>query len=113
MSAQAIAEPVRIMDAVRTRVFSLVASVYDVPAAELAEPTRQTPKVAAARQVAIYLAHTVLKMNFTDLGALFGRSRSTVLHAVRRVEARREDSRVDQTLTWLESLLRITLEIAQ
>jgi chromosomal replication initiation ATPase DnaA len=113
MPFQAFPEPVRFVDAVRPKVLSLVASVYDVPVAELAQSTRQGPKVAAARQVAIYLAHTVLKLSFTDLAALFGRSRSTALHAVRRVEERREDPRVDQTLTWLESLLRSSMEIVQ
>ena len=100
-------------DAIRTRVLTLVAFAYDVPLTELTHHDRGSPEAAAARQVAIYLSHTVLAMGFADLAGVFNRARSTTLHAVRRVEEMRDDPKIDQTLTWLEGILRATLEAAQ
>jgi len=102
-----IAEPA---NAVRGRVLSLVASIYDVPVCDLVRVTRGSTKAAAARQVAIYLSHTVLAMTFADLSSAFGRTPSTVLHAVRKVEAMRDDPKIDRMLSWLESILRDAAE---
>ena len=100
-------------EAIRTRVLTLVASVYDVPLHDLTQPDRGSSDTAAARQVAIYLAHTVLAMGFADLASAFNRARSTTLYAVRRVEEMRDDPKIDQTLTWLEGVLRAAMEAGQ
>lgn len=100
-------------DAIRARVLSLVASIYDVPVGELVHVTRGSNKAVAARQVAMYLSHIVLAMTITDLAKAFHRRPSSTLHAVRRVEAMRENAKVDLTLSWLESFLRDAMEAAQ
>ncbi len=110
---RAAAQPVRDPEADRARVVTLVAHAYDVPVHNLTIATRGSPPVASARQVAIYLARTVLEWSYTDLGTAFGRHRTTVQHAVQRVEELRDDPKIDQTLTWLESALRTRMEIAR
>lgn len=92
-------------------VMILVAHVFDVPIAELAQSPVRSPKATAARQVAIYLAHTVLAMSFRALGGTFGRSKSTAAYAVRRVEEMRDDPKFDHTLRWLETILRAAMEM--
>jgi chromosomal replication initiation ATPase DnaA len=100
-------------DSDRARVVTLVSQVYDVPARELTGKRRGSPEVTNARQVAVYLTRMVLELSYGDLGAAFGRHRTTVQHAVQRVEELRDDPQIDQTLTWLESVLRAAMEIAQ
>ena len=109
----AAADTIVPQDADRFRVITLVASIYDVPPHEIVHETRGTARAASARAVAIYLAHTVLEMTFEDLGPAFGRHPTTASHAVRKVEAMRDDPKVDQTLSWLETVLRTAKEIAQ
>ena len=101
MQSPSIFEPDR-----AAQVMTLVAQVYGVPVDQIAHS--RAWKDSAARQVAIYLAHVVFAMKLGDLSSAFGRARSTTLHAVRRVEAARDDPHIDRTLDWLESLLRAT-----
>lgn len=86
-----------------------VSSAFLVPASELQAPTRCRAQVAKARQVAMYLAHVGLGLSYTDAGRLFGRDRTTVAHACRLVEERREDPRFDASLDYLEQTLRARL----
>ena len=86
-----------------------VSSAFLVPASELQAPTRCRANVAKARQVAMYLAHVGLGLSYTDAGRLFGRDRTTVAHACRLVEERREDPRFDASLDYLEQTLRARL----
>ena len=57
----------------------------------------------------MYLAHVGLGLSYTDAGRLFGRDRTTVAHACRLVEERREDPRFDASLDYLEQTLRARL----
>jgi chromosomal replication initiator protein len=68
--------------------------------------------VAFARQVAMYLCRQRLKCSFPELGRAFGnRDHTTVMSAVRRVEAlRRSDPEVDAHLQAIESRLGGTEE---
>jgi chromosomal replication initiation ATPase DnaA len=86
---------------------AIVAQVYSLPAAELRGKTRGRPIAARARQVVLYLAHTVFAMSPGQLAAEFGRDRSTVRHACDVVAQRRQsDDEFDSTLRWLEAHLR-------
>jgi chromosomal replication initiation ATPase DnaA len=62
--------------------------------------------VQRARQVAMYLAHIVMKLGQRECGRGFGRDHKAVAHACRRVEEAREDASFDLTVQWLESVLR-------
>ena len=88
----------------------LVAQAYGVTIDEIRAATRRTSQAAFARQIAMYLAHVVFSLSFGDIAGAFARDRSTVCHAIQRIEAMREDADLDRTLGWLETLLRAVTE---
>ncbi len=69
-------------------------------------PTRGAPQAAFARQVAIYLAHVCFGLSFVAVGRMFQRDRTTVAHACRVIEDRRDDRDLDRRLTALERACR-------
>jgi len=69
-------------------------------------PTRGSAEPAAARQLAMYLAHVALHMSLARVALAFGRDRSTVGHACRLIEDRRDDPALDAQIELLEDLLR-------
>lgn len=79
-----------------------VAAVYAVPVREIRTTSRGNASVAQARQVAMYLAHVALGLNYSAVGRAFGRDRTTVAHACRLVEDRRDDPCTDDLLNTLE-----------
>jgi hypothetical protein len=79
-----------------------VAAAFQLPPDLLRRKSRGPARVAFARQVAIYLAHTRLGLSYAEAGAVFARDRTTASHACRVVEDRREDKRVDTLLDCLE-----------
>lgn len=83
----------------------VVAHVYGVPLEALLAGTRRDRQAAEARQVAMYLAHVVCRMNKSSVARAFGRDRTTAHHACRRIEDLREDPDQDRLLAWLEVLL--------
>ncbi len=86
-----------------------VAAAFGVPLAALRAPTRGRAPVALARQCAMYLAHTLLGLSFTAVGAVCGRDRGTVAHGCRVVEDRRDDAAFDAKLCALETRLAARL----
>ena len=68
---------------------------------------RGTAAQAHARQLAMYLAHVVFGLNYTQIGLCFGRDRTTVRHACARIEDARDDRLWDGTLSALELALTI------
>jgi hypothetical protein len=86
-----------------------VAAAFAVPVDELRAPSRRCAAIAFARQSAMYLAHVVLELNYSDIGQLFHRDRTTAAHAVRLVEQRRDKPAIDRLLQTLEL---ICLELA-
>lgn len=87
---------------VRRAIDPVVAAVFDVDIHELCAATRRSPRAAFARQVAMYLAHTVCGLSLTEVGALFARDRTTVAHACEVVEDRRDEADLDGRLEHLE-----------
>jgi chromosomal replication initiator protein len=49
--------------------------------------TRRTPQIARARQIAMYLSREATGLTLKSIAREFNRDHSTVLHAIRRVEA--------------------------
>jgi hypothetical protein len=82
------------------------AACLAIPQAELAGRPK-TKRVARARQIAIYLAHVGFGLNYTHLGRAFGRDRTTIRHACRRIEDRRDGRGFDRALDCLEAALRL------
>lgn len=81
---------------------SVMASAYRVARCDLAAPLRSAARTARARQAAIYLAHVAFGLSVSAVAEAFGRDRSTVRHACRRIEDARDDQRVDLGLAYLE-----------
>ena len=52
----------------------------------------------------MYLAHVVLSLNYSAVGRLFRRDRTTVAHAVQLVEQRRDNPAIDRLLQMLEDV---------
>ena len=85
-----------------------VSTVFQVPLSELQARTRRRARIAFARQVAMYLAHVACGLTLTQVGALFGRDRTTVAYACGIVEDRRDDPIFDVFLDHLEmSIVRL------
>ncbi len=73
------------------RIVELVSAAHGVSPAEMLSRRRCSTEVTVARQLAMYLVHTLLGLNYQEVGALFGRDRTTVSHACARTEDRREE----------------------
>ena len=88
----------------------VVSQVFGVTHDDLSIKSRGKAHIALARQVAMYLTHVALRLTFTEVGHLFSRDRTTVAHACKVVEDRRDDPAFDRALDLLEwalpSLLR-------
>jgi len=84
-----------------------VAAALGVQLHDMRAPTRCRAHIAFARQVAMYLAHVSFGLSFTDIGKCFARDRTTVAHACRLVEDRRDDPRWDASLDYLEAAVRL------
>jgi chromosomal replication initiator protein len=66
-----------------------VATATGVPLPALTSKSR-SPRVAAARQLAMYLTNEITGASITDIARGFERDHTTVIHALRRVGARLE-----------------------
>ncbi len=75
-----------------------VSNVFGIDGECLWRGTRGVRDIAKARQVAMYLAHVCCRMSLTEVGAMFGRDRTTVAHACLKVEYRRDDPNFDRAL---------------
>lgn len=80
----------------------LSADHYEVTIDELSADTRRSPKIARARQVAMYLAHVAFGISLVEVGSWFGRDRTTVSHACNRIEDQRDDPAFDAGLMEME-----------
>ena len=83
-----------------------VSRVFMVASPDLWGGTRGRPRVAFARQVAMYLAHVACGLSLTEVGQVFSRDRTTVAHACCLVEDLRDDPAFDHSLELLEGVLR-------
>ncbi len=86
---------------------AMVASAFSVKREAIRDSRRGRAGTAFARQVAIYLSHTRLGLTYTEAGAVFGRDRTTVAHACRKVEEKREDPRIDAVVDYLERAIDV------
>ncbi len=87
-------------------VVQLVALSTGVRAGEIASAHRDCAGAARARQVAMYLTHTGCAWPLVRVAAAFGRDRSTISYACRRVEDLREDLDFDARMQQLERCIR-------
>jgi hypothetical protein len=82
---------------------TVVAQAFAVPPGQLRTPSRGCRRVAVARQCAMYLAHVLGGLSFTETGRAFGRDRTTAAYACRRFEELRDDPTFDAFVEMLET----------
>lgn len=82
---------------------AVVARAFGFSVRELRAPSRGVAPVAFARQVAMYVAHVWFALPLSEVGRMFERDRTTVAHACRLVEERREDPRLDRVIGAIEA----------
>jgi chromosomal replication initiation ATPase DnaA len=80
----------------------IVAALFSVSSKELRKPGRTTLPVSRVRQIAMYVAHVVLRMTMSEVGAGFGRDRTTVLHACQVIEDLRDEAEFDRLVMVVE-----------
>jgi len=80
-----------------------VCAALRLPPALLRQKRRGVSRTAFARQIAMYLAHVVFGLTLTEVGAAFGRDRTTVRHACALVEDRRDQPGFELALAALEA----------
>ncbi len=82
-----------------------VEAVFGLAPGAIFGRTRGSAQNALARQVAMYLSHVALGATLTETARRFGRDRTTVAHACRQIEDRRDDPGFDALLTALETAI--------
>lgn len=87
-------------------VAGIVGFAVGVKPDQILSPGRGTVDVSGARQVSMYLSHVALGMSLARVANAFARDRSTVAHACRLVEDRRDDQGYDAWIECLEDGLR-------
>jgi len=80
----------------------IASALFSVSSKELRKPGRSTQPVSRVRQIAMYVAHVVLRLTMGDVGAGFGRDRTTVLHACQVIEDLRDDAEFDRVVLMVE-----------
>ncbi len=83
-----------------------VARERGVSLTKLLRRTRGSGRAASARQLAIYLAHTLLSRPQEVVAELFGRTRSTVAHSVHALEDLRDRESLEAEIARIETLLQ-------
>lgn len=87
---------------------NVAAYAFGADGADMMCATRGAAHAAFVRQVAMYLAHVAFEMSLSRVAYAFERDRSTVAHACRVIEDRRDASDFDARIAALEEALRLT-----
>ena len=88
-----------------------VASALGVDASLLSAPTRGRADIAFARQLCMYLAHTLLGMTYNEVARAYARDRTTVQYACGLIEDRRDEGRFDRWLSDFEHAFMVSTEV--
>lgn len=94
----------RLADAACRLAQEIAALGFDVRVAEIRRPSRAESRACDARHAAMYLANTTFGISLTRIGAAFGRERTSIAYAIRRVEDWRDDAACNLMLERLEAL---------
>lgn len=83
-----------------------IGMTHNVPAFAILKSRRGRSRLSHARQTAQYLCHVGFSMNFTNIGKMFMRDRTSIAKACQRVEESRDNPSEDMALQLLETSLR-------
>lgn len=87
-------------------VIDLAAALFNVSGRELRRAGRSSLNISRVRQVAMYVAHITLQLSMREVGAGFGRDRTTVLYACHLVEDLRDEPEFDGVVSLFERVVR-------
>jgi len=97
---------IRNSDLLRARlVMAVVALEFCIPDMPLHYKKGGNSRLIFARQIAMYLTHTVYQINYARVARTYKRDPSTVGHACRVIEDCRDDPMLDAQISKLEALL--------
>ena len=82
----------------------IVAALFSVSSKELRKPGRTADSISRVRQIAMYVAHVVLRLTQGEVGRGLGRDRTTVIHACHIVEDLRDDAEFDRAVSMVERI---------
>lgn len=82
----------------------VTSALFSVPSKDLRKSGRTALPVSRVRQIAMYVAHVVLRLTMSEVGLGFGRDRTTVLHACQVVEDMRDDADFDNIVLVTERI---------
>lgn len=77
-----------------------------VPETDILSYERGGAQAAFARQIAMYLCYTGARLSLARVAVAFDRDRSTVAHACRAIEDRRDEPQFEIWISALEEMLR-------
>lgn len=80
----------------------IAAALFNVSGKDLRRAGRTALDVSRVRQITMYVAHVVLRLNRADIGRGFNRDRTTVAHACHQVEDLRDDEDFDRIVLMVE-----------
>ncbi|MBX3597032.1 MAG: chromosomal replication initiator DnaA [Rhizobiaceae bacterium] len=83
-------------------IIEIISALFNVPSRELRSPHRSSQSITQVRQIAMYVAHVVMRLSMKEVGIGFDRDRTTVLYACQQVEDLRDDLEFDQMVARAE-----------
>jgi len=103
------ADAVAICDAI----IDLTAIFFNVSSKDLRSSGRTPNPVSRVRQIGMYVGHVTLGLKMTEVGAGFGRDKSTVVHACHTIEDMRDDEDFDLIVARVESLVSVAFSLTR
>lgn len=91
-------------------ILSYIAAAHNTRPEFLLADSRGSKHLSEARQVTNYLAHIVYGMNFTEIGYLAARDRTSIAHGCSRIEDMRDEPMRDRVLHFAELALQLSFE---
>ncbi len=85
------------------RLAEMVAAARGVSLDDLMQRDRGIAEIATARQIGMYLMHTLFGRHYAEVGRFFGRDRTTVSHACAQIEEMRERAGFDAEIARIEA----------
>ena len=83
-----------------------VTLVHRTPPHYLLGPSRGGKHLSSSRQTLQYICHVAFGMNYTRIGELTNRDRTSVSYACRQIEALRDFNEIDKSLFFAEMALQ-------
>ncbi|MAS03242.1 MAG: chromosomal replication initiator DnaA [Ahrensia sp.] len=92
-------------------IIDLTAIFFNVSSKDLRSSGRTPNPVSRVRQIGMYVGHVTLGLKMTEVGAGFGRDKSTVVHACHTIEDMRDDEDFDLIVARVERLVSVAFAL--